>query len=139
MQVFQDLKGNRFIQAWAAFGQAGWKLEGECEPDVSFGFGKLDILGDNWLSVVTFEDGEQFTWNKVWPMHASELLMAGQRLSGQAGVEMQNLRPSRCSCQAASMSQHQHYNQPGILSGADHSPTPAHLGASCPVLTLRYS
>ena len=63
-QVFQDLKGNRFIQAWTAFGQAGWKLEGECEPDISFGLGKIDILGEVWL-VVTFDDGEQFTWNNI--------------------------------------------------------------------------
>ena len=44
-QVFQDLKGNSFIQAWTAFGQAGWKLEGECEPDIAFGLGKIEILG----------------------------------------------------------------------------------------------
>ena len=64
-QVHHDLKANRFIQAWAAFGSAGWQLEGECEPDVSFGLGSLTILGDNWLNTVTFRDGEQFTWNKA--------------------------------------------------------------------------
>ena len=67
-QILQDIKANRFIQVWAAEGAAGWKLEGECEPDISFGLGKIDILGDNWFNVVTFADGEQFTWNKVAPL-----------------------------------------------------------------------
>ena len=47
-QVHHDLKNNRFIQAWFAHGAAGWRLEGECEPDVSIGLGTITILGDNW-------------------------------------------------------------------------------------------
>ena len=77
-EVFQDLRGNRFIQAWAAFGQAAWKLEGGCEPDICFGRGKTDILGEVWLNVVTFDDGEQFTWNKVcWSAELRQQPCAG--------------------------------------------------------------
>ena len=45
--MHHDLKINRYIQAWAAFGATGWRLEGECDPDVSFGMGTIMILGDN--------------------------------------------------------------------------------------------
>ena len=43
MQVHHNLRENRFIQAWAAHGAAGWTLQGECEPEVSLGMGTITV------------------------------------------------------------------------------------------------
>ncbi|KAK9916573.1 hypothetical protein WJX75_004348 [Coccomyxa subellipsoidea] len=61
--VHQDFVGpTRIINAWHAEG-AKWELSGEDEPRVRFWGSSVD-LHLNWTDVLTFSDGDTYSWRK---------------------------------------------------------------------------